>query len=112
MALGRANLDMALTDKQHAGLTDQSTADQRAYYQQWHRANRLCLMVMKKSISPTFKISVPDERNAKTFLVTVGEKFKESEKAETGELMDKLCNMKYDGSSGIRAHILRMQRCS
>ena len=109
IALGLANLDLALIEDEPADLTTQSTADERRYSYQWKRANRLCIMVIKRSISPAFKISVPDEQNAKKYLQAISEKFKASEKAETGELMDKLCNLKYDGLSGIRAHILKMQ---
>ncbi|XP_074275414.1 uncharacterized protein LOC141599328 [Silene latifolia] len=36
-------------------------------------------------------------------------RYKESEKAETRELMDYLTNTKYDGVSGVRAHILKME---
>ena len=109
LALGLANLDMALIDEQPAEPTDQSTAQQRSYYQQWKRADRLSTMVIKKSIFPAFKISVPDGATSKELLTAIGEKFKESEKAETGELMEKLCNLKYDGRSGVRAHILKLQ---
>ncbi|GKV21820.1 hypothetical protein SLEP1_g31762 [Rubroshorea leprosula] len=100
---------MALFEDEPAKLKVDSSAEQKAHYQKWERANRLSIMVMKKSICSAFKVSVPNETNAKKFLDAIGQRFQESEKAETRELMQKLCNMQYDGVSGIRAHILKMQ---
>ncbi|GKV41111.1 hypothetical protein SLEP1_g48685 [Rubroshorea leprosula] len=74
-----------------------SLAEQKAHYQKWERANRLGILVMKKSISSSLNVSVPNETNAKKFLDAIGQWFQESEKAETGQLMQKLCNMQYDG---------------
>ena len=73
------------------------------------RANRLSIMVMEKSISQSFKVSVSEEANAKTFFEAIGKRFQESKKAETGELMQSLSNMRYDGVSGIKPYILKMQ---
>ncbi|XP_050147389.1 uncharacterized protein LOC126622684 [Malus sylvestris] len=38
----------------------------------------------------------------------VGNKFKESEKAETGNFPTKLASMKFDGVGNVREHILKM----
>ncbi|GKV46366.1 hypothetical protein SLEP1_g53351 [Rubroshorea leprosula] len=100
---------MALFEDELAKPEVDSSTEQKAHYQKWERANRLSIMVMKKSISSSFKVSVPNETNAKKFLDAIRQRFQESEKAETGELMQKLCNMQYDGVSRIRAHILKMQ---
>ena len=64
---------------------------------------------MKKSIYPSFKVSVSKEANAKSFFKAIGQRFQESEKVETEELMQSLTNMRYDGVSGIRPYILKMQ---
>ena len=109
LALGLADLDLALLEDEPQEPTNDSTAEEKAYYQKWVRANRLSIMVMKKSISPSFKVSVSEEANAKSFFAAIGQRFQESEKAETGELMQSLSNMRYDGVSGIRPYILKMQ---
>lgn len=101
LALGLADLDMALLEDEPAKSDANSVADEKMHYQKWERANRLSIMVIKKSISPSFKASVPNETNAKKFLASIGDRFLEFEKAETGELMQKLNNMQYDGVSGI-----------
>ena len=109
LALGLADLDLALLEDEPQEPTNDSTAEEKAYYQKWVRANRLSIMVMKKSISPSFKVSVSDEANAKSFFAAIGQRFQESEKAETGELMQSLSKMRYDGVSGIWPYILKMQ---
>ncbi|KAF8378404.1 hypothetical protein HHK36_029743 [Tetracentron sinense] len=52
--------------------------------------------------------AIPDNDNAKNFLDAIGQRFVESDKAETGDLMDRLMSMKYDGSSGVREYIMKM----
>ena len=88
LALGLADLDLALLKDEPQEPTNDSTAEEKAYYHKWVRANRLSIMVMKKSISSSFKVSVLEEANAKSFFEAIGQRFQESEKAETGELME------------------------
>ena len=107
--MGLADLDLALLKDEPQEPTNDSPAEEKAYYHKWVRANRLSIMVMKKSISPSFKVSVSEEANAKRFFESIGQRFQESEKAETGELMQSLSNMRYDGVSRIRPYILKMQ---
>ncbi|CAN6721625.1 unnamed protein product [Malus baccata var. baccata] len=53
--------------------------------------------------------STADHRlNAKEFFDAIGNKFKESEKAETGNFLTKLTSMKFDGVGSVREHILKM----
>ncbi|XP_035542076.1 uncharacterized protein LOC118344785 [Juglans regia] len=76
--------------------------------QKWDRANRLCLKIIKHSISDSIIGAIPDNDNAKQFLGAIGQRFIESDKTETGDLMDRLMSMKYDGSSGVREYIMKM----
>ena len=107
--MGLADLDLALLKDEPQEPTNDSTTEEKAYYQKWVRANRLSIMVMKKSISPSFKVSVSEEANEKSFFEAIGQRFKESGKDETGELMQSLSNMRYDRVSRIRSYILKMQ---
>ena len=109
LALGLADLDLALLEDEPQDPTNDSTAEEKAYYHKWVRANRLSIMVMKKSISPSVKVSVSEEANEKSFFKAIGQRYQESEKAKTGELMQSLSNMWYDGVSGIRPYTLKMQ---
>ena len=85
--LGLADLDLALLKDEPQEPTNDSTAEEKAYYHKWVKANRLSIMVMNNSISPSFKVSVSEETNAKSFFEAIGQRFQESEKDETGELM-------------------------
>ncbi|KAG7949575.1 hypothetical protein I3843_13G069700 [Carya illinoinensis] len=91
IALGLLGLDFAL-DGQPSKPTDKSTAEYVAKYQKWDRANRLCLKIIKRSISDSIMGAIPDSDN----------------KAETRDLMDRLMSMKYDGSSEVREYIMKM----
>ena len=84
LALGLADLDLALLKDEPQEPTNDSTAEEKAYYQKWVRVNWLSIMVMKKSISLSFKVHVSEEANAKSFFEAIGQRFQESEKAETG----------------------------
>ncbi|XP_035545901.1 uncharacterized protein LOC118348407 [Juglans regia] len=107
IAFGLLGLDFVLED-QPSKPTDKSIAEYVAEYQEWDRANRLCLKIIKRSISDSIMGAIPDNDNAKQFLGAIGQRFVESNKAETGDLMDRLMSMKYDGSSGVREYIMKM----
>ncbi|KAG7968142.1 hypothetical protein I3843_08G137300 [Carya illinoinensis] len=83
IALGLLGLDFAL-EEQPSKPTDKSIAEYVVEYQKWERANRLCLKIIKR------------------------QRFIEFDKAEIGDLMDRLMSMKYDGSSGVREYIMKM----
>ncbi|CAL9021700.1 unnamed protein product, partial [Prunus brigantina] len=59
-------------------------------------------------MTPSLRGSIPRSDCAKDFLVSIGQKFKESEKGEKGVLLNKLTEMKYDGRGCVRAHIMNM----
>ena len=68
----------------------------------------MSLMFMKNSISMPIRGSIPDSNVAKTYLASVEEQFKGTSKAHAYTLILKLVTTKYDGESGIREHIMRM----
>lgn len=64
-------------------------------------------MIIKRSLSDTTRGITPNKGKAKDFLDAIGERFKESDKAETESLMSSFVNTKYDHLGGIRSFILR-----
>lgn len=52
--------------------------------------------------------AIPDNDNAKGFMNAIGQRFVESDKAEIGDMMDKLMSMKYDGTSEIREYVMKV----
>ncbi|PRQ17445.1 putative RNA-directed DNA polymerase [Rosa chinensis] len=65
-------------------------------------------LILKRTMSDTVRGSVPDEGTARDYLNNIADMYQESEKAETGQLLDSLITMKYGGSTGVREHIMRM----
>ncbi|KAM1674536.1 hypothetical protein COP2_041408 [Malus domestica] len=108
IVLGLMDLDLALRKDKPATLTDESMPDQKSKFEKWERANRMSLMIMTKAMAQPVKGGIPKLDNAKEFLAVVGEKFKESEKAETSTFLTQLTSMKFDGTWSVREHILRM----
>ncbi|CAN6718128.1 unnamed protein product [Malus baccata var. baccata] len=64
--------------------------------------------VEMEAMAPSVKWGVPKQDHAKDFLAAVGEKFKESDKAETGTCLTQITSMKLDGEGSVREHILKM----
>ncbi|CAL9001731.1 unnamed protein product [Prunus brigantina] len=85
-----------------------ATADVKRKYERWEKANRMATLIMLKTMTPSLRGSIPRSDCAKDFLVSIGQKFKESEKGEKGVLLNKLTEMKYDGRGCVRAHIMNM----
>ncbi|GAV80863.1 UBN2_2 domain-containing protein [Cephalotus follicularis] len=102
------DLDHALRINTPAAITAQSTTEQRAAYEKCERSNRMSLMIMKSSISVAIQGAIPDSNDAKTYLASVEEQFKGSSKAHASTLIMKMLMTKYDGTSGVRKHIMMM----
>ncbi|XP_039165184.1 uncharacterized protein LOC120291600 [Eucalyptus grandis] len=90
-ALGIVDMDLALREDEPARPNDQSTADQKAHYARWEKSNRLSLIAMKRSIAEH-----------------LWEKDIVSDKAEAGNLLSELTNIRYDAAMGVREFILKM----
>ncbi|CAN6700411.1 unnamed protein product [Malus baccata var. baccata] len=93
IVLGLMNLDLALRDDEPALLDENSTVDQRLKFKKWEKANKMSLMVMKRTMGETIKVSA---------------KFRESKKAEMGDLMTTLTTLKLDENKFVREHILKL----
>ncbi|XP_019261993.1 PREDICTED: uncharacterized protein LOC109239856 [Nicotiana attenuata] len=107
IVLGLMDLDFAFEQKP-AEPTTTSTADEKAKYEKWMKANKLSLTIMKRSISYHIKGAIKDNGNAKDFLSAIGQKFLESDKAEIGSLIDSLSTIKYDLVGSVRDHIMKL----
>ncbi|GAV88450.1 UBN2_2 domain-containing protein [Cephalotus follicularis] len=102
------DLDHALRIDTPTAITAQSTIEQRVTYEKWERSNRMSLMIMKSSISVAIRGAIPDSNDAETYLASVEEQFKGSSKAHASTLTMKMLTTRYDGTSGVREHIMMM----
>ncbi|CAL2271890.1 unnamed protein product [Prunus armeniaca] len=85
-----------------------ATTDVKRRYEKWEKANKMAILIMLRTMTPSLRGSVPRSENAKEFLAAIGLKFKETEKEEKSTLLDKLIEMKYDERGCVRAHIMNM----
>lgn len=93
-----------------AGTTDATYPDK---LDKWEKSNRMALMIIKNSISPGIRGAIADKKDdvdltAKEYLDSIEENFKGSSKTYASTLIMKMLTSRYDGSSGIREHIMSM----
>ncbi|CAH9136785.1 unnamed protein product [Cuscuta epithymum] len=108
IVLGCMDLDLALWTEKPAALKDSSTLDEKREMERWERSNRMSLMIMKRAIPESFRGTMSDEDDAKSFLAELEKRFAKNEKAETSTLLSTLVSMKYKGKGNIREYILEM----
>ncbi|XP_061360888.1 uncharacterized protein LOC133304841 [Gastrolobium bilobum] len=106
--MGIVDLDLALQEDEPPKPNERSTENEKAYYAKREKSNRLCLIAMKRSISEHLLSGLPENLNVKFFLKEVGEKYKVYDKAEAGNLVNELTDLRYDASIGVGEFILRM----
>ena len=63
---------------------------------------------MKKSIQEHLKSGLPVDCTAKEMMAAIEARNRISSNVEVGTLLQKLFNMKYDGTAGVRDYVLRM----
>nr|XP_043626002.1 uncharacterized protein LOC122597477 [Erigeron canadensis] len=100
--------DLAIRQDEPAAITEQSTREQKAAYDRWEKANRLSLMLVKNTIHLSIRGAIPNSDKVKEYLKSVEDHFKGSSKALASNLMLQMLTLKYDGSSGVREHIMKM----
>ncbi|KAK3009901.1 hypothetical protein RJ639_010547 [Escallonia herrerae] len=85
-----------------------NSIEQNAAYEKWECSNRISLMIMKWSITTNIHGAIPDSNNVKLYLVHIEKQFQGSSKAHATTLITKMVTLKYNGSRGVREHILRI----
>nr|XP_043616022.1 uncharacterized protein LOC122587933 [Erigeron canadensis] len=108
LTLGYLDLDYAIRNDEPAAITTNSTAEQKAAFEKWDKANRLSLMTVKNSIPLGLRGAIPESDKVKDYLKSVEDYFKGSSKAHASSLMLKMLTLKYDGSNGVREDIMKM----
>ena len=72
IVLGFMDLDLTIRKNAHAPLTAESTSDEKRKIERWERSNRMCLMIMKKSIPEAFRGTISETvTTAKDFLAKI-----------------------------------------
>ncbi|XP_043698889.1 uncharacterized protein LOC122649709 [Telopea speciosissima] len=100
------DLDLCLREPKPTTLTLDSTQVDKTELEKWEAANRKCLKVIKHAMPATLKDSITVKDTATEFLEAIRVKFESSKKAQSGDLMSKLTNAKFDGNGSTREHLL------
>jgi hypothetical protein len=102
------DFDLALRVDKPADLTNESTEAQRTFYEKWEASNRKCLKVISYTMEKSIRKSILETENAKDYLKAVSEKFTKFDKAKKCEYLSLFDKTKYDGTSGVREHIMKL----
>ncbi|CAL9026013.1 unnamed protein product, partial [Prunus brigantina] len=110
--LGVLDLDLALRTEKPAALTDNSSSEEKSFHKAWERSNRLSIMFMRMTIANNIKTTLPQAETAQEYLKNynknVENRFKTADKSLAGTLMAELTTKKFDGTRGMREHVLEM----
>ncbi|XP_034213038.1 uncharacterized protein LOC117625614 [Prunus dulcis] len=99
---------MVLTEDALATPAADASVETRTKFAKWTKANKMTILIMRRSISEEVQDSITESENAKAFIEAIAENFQSSKKAKIGTLMSKLTDLKYNGEGCIRTHILNM----
>uniref|UniRef100_A0A803N5A4 HAT C-terminal dimerisation domain-containing protein n=1 Tax=Chenopodium quinoa TaxID=63459 RepID=A0A803N5A4_CHEQI len=108
IVLGCMDLDLALRVERPIALTDSSSSVEKGNMEKWERSNRMSLMIMKRAIPESFRGTMSEEDDAKSFLTKLEKLFDKNEKAEISTLLSSLVFQKYEGTGNIREYIMEM----
>ncbi|XP_060192545.1 uncharacterized protein LOC132622046 [Lycium barbarum] len=95
--LGCMDRDYALRFDRPADVNETSTNEQKSAYEKWERSNRMSLMMMQYSILESLRGGITDNKDAKSFLKEIADRFADNEKVETSTTVNKLVSMRYKG---------------
>ena len=102
------DLNVTLQVEKPAAITITSSAEEKSYYKNWERSNRLSLMFMRMSITNNIKSALPKIESAKKFMTFVEERSQTADKSLAETLMGTLTTMKFDGSRTMHKHVIEM----
>ncbi|XP_060210850.1 uncharacterized protein LOC132637837 [Lycium barbarum] len=86
IVLGSMDLDFVLRFDRPADLNETSTNAQKAAYEKWERSNFMSLIVMQHSIPESLRGSITEDKNAKSFLKEIANRFAANENVETSTI--------------------------
>ncbi|XP_048439906.1 uncharacterized protein LOC125477104 [Pyrus x bretschneideri] len=112
MHLGMLEFSIAFTQPQPTALTETSTAAEKETFAKWERANQMSLLVMQNLMEEHIRCGIQNCDLAKQYIAKIEEKYKRSNKAETGVYLSDLINAKFDGNGSVREHLLKLVNLS
>ncbi|XP_062005822.1 uncharacterized protein LOC133723004 [Rosa rugosa] len=92
------NMDLCLTEDEPEMLTSESTDEEKKYYKEWHKANKMAKNVIRTTMSDTVRGSIEEPDLAMDFLYAIHDMYRESDKAEAARLAKEFNDLKYTGT--------------
>ncbi|CAL2265656.1 unnamed protein product [Prunus armeniaca] len=80
IALGLLDYEMVLEEDAPMVPAANASAETKSKYAKWTKGNKMAILIMKRSISPSVKGSITTPEKAKELLKSIGEFFLESKK--------------------------------
>ena len=109
IAITFLDLDIVFDEPKPLTPTNETSSDEKVKFEKWTKANKVATKIILNSISRGIRGSLGTIENAKDLLDIVKEQFNVTDKAVGASLISRLSSMKYDGTLGVREHILSMQ---
>jgi len=103
------DLELVLRVNEPPILTESSTQIEKTSYERWERSNRLSLIFIKSRVRKSIRNSILDYTKMKEYLKIIKEQSETSDKALPSTLMIKMCSMKFNGTKGVREHIIEIR---
>ncbi|KAI5399804.1 hypothetical protein KIW84_064943 [Lathyrus oleraceus] len=97
IVLGCMDLDLSFREERPTATAENPNEK----IEKWDRSNRMCLMMIKRSIPEMIKSPIGESESAKKFLETVEQFFAKNDKAETSSTLSKLISVVYKGKGNI-----------
>ncbi|KAL0442205.1 UNVERIFIED_CONTAM: hypothetical protein Sradi_0159400 [Sesamum radiatum] len=101
IVLGVMDLDLALREDSPPALTDKITSEQKREKERWEKSNRMCVMIMKKSIPKVFRGTMSETLTKGTGKGNIREYI-----MEMSYLASKLKALKLDLSEDLLVHLV------
>ncbi|CAN6704556.1 unnamed protein product [Malus baccata var. baccata] len=102
--LGMLEFDLAFRLPQPTAITKESTPLQMA--------NQMSILIMQNAMEDHIRGGISSCDLAKDYMEKIEEKFKRSDKVETGVYLLELINAKYDGVGSVKEHLLKLVNLS
>ncbi|CAL2225434.1 unnamed protein product [Prunus armeniaca] len=81
IALGLLHYEMVLTEEAPATPAADASVETRTKFAKWTKANKMAILIMRRSISEEVKGSITESENAQAFIEAIAENFQSSKKA-------------------------------
>ncbi|KAM0986384.1 hypothetical protein ACFX2C_013563 [Malus domestica] len=101
IVLGVRDMDLALRSDEPLLPNEGCTTSQRSKHEKWHKANRIYLMITRRTMTNVVHGGFLEASKAKDLMKSNEEKYKEFEKIEIGNLMNSLTTIRYDGVESV-----------